>query len=100
MDTWVWIVIGVGAALIVLALIVTLMSQRRRTGLRDRFGPEYARTLERTNSRRRAEADLKERTKQREQLDVRPLSRADHDRFATQWHDVQSRFVDRPQLAV
>ena len=33
-------------------------------------------------------------------LDVRPLSRSDHDRFANEWTKVQAEFVDAPAEAV
>ena len=33
-------------------------------------------------------------------LDVRPLSQADRDRFATEWTKVQAEFVDAPSEAV
>jgi hypothetical protein len=100
MDTWVWIVIVV-AVLVVLALIaMSVMRKRRSTQLREGFGPEYDRTVEESGSRRRAEAELAEREKRREQLDIRPLTQAARDRYMDRWRDTQARFVDDPGSAV
>lgn len=95
MDAWVWGLIVV--AIIAIAIIVWLtLMKRRTTTLRDQFGSEYDRTLQQTESRRDAEADLIARRERREQLDIRPLSPAAQDRYSSQWQQVQSRFVDQP----
>jgi hypothetical protein len=101
MDTWLWTLIVV-AAVVVLAAVVTmfLLRRRRRHALRDRFGPEYDRRVEGAKSRRKAEGDLAGRAKRRDDLELRPLSQAARDRYAEQWDDLQSRFVDVPQAAV
>jgi uncharacterized membrane protein len=101
MDTWVWVLIVV-AAVVVLAAVVTmfLLRRRRRHALRDRFGPEYDRRVDGAKSRRKAEGDLAGRAKRRDELELRPLSQAARDRYAEQWEDLQSRFVDVPQAAV
>ena len=60
MDAWIWIVIAL--ALVVIAVAAWLASRRRRTTqLRDTFGPEYDRTVQRTDDRREAEAELADR---------------------------------------
>jgi hypothetical protein len=100
MSTWVWIVIVV-AVVVVLALIAwSVLRRRRSTQLREGFGPEYDRTVEEAGSRRRAEAELAEREKRREELDIRPLTPAARDRFVDRWRDTQARFVDDPGSAV
>jgi hypothetical protein len=99
MDTWVWIVIAV----VVVALIVIALaawSRSRRRGLHDRFGSEYDRTVESADSRRKAERDLREREAQHDELDLRPLTDSARERYTEQWESLQSRFVDRPQVAV
>jgi hypothetical protein len=68
--------------------------------LQQRFGPEYDRTIERTDGRREAEADLAARAKRRDELDIRPLPTASRDRYVEQWQHVQARFVDDPRGAV
>jgi hypothetical protein len=99
MATWVWILIVI-AAVVVAAVIVMAARQRRTTGLRQRFGPEYDRAVEAREGRRPAEADLRDREKQRAQLDIRPLPEDVRARFAGEWRDVQERFVDQPSEAV
>lgn len=96
----------------VLATIVVLLlaggialgfffARKRRTKLlRERFGPEYERTVKREGDIRRAEGVLEFREKRREKLQIRPLPEADRARFAEQWTSVQSLFVDDPKGAV
>src|SRR5439155_9184984 len=43
MPNWAWIVIGVAAAVLVLALTWAAVAIRRRKHLQERFGPEYER---------------------------------------------------------
>jgi hypothetical protein len=99
MATWVWILIVI-AAVVVVALIAVAARQRRTTALRQRFGPEYDRAVEAGDGRRAAEADLRDRERQRAQVDIRPLSEGMRVRFAQQWQEVQERFVDQPSEAV
>lgn len=99
MATWVWILIIV-VAVVVAAVIAMAARQRRTTALRQRFGPEYDRAVEVREDRRLAEADLRNREKQRAGLDIRPLPEDTRVRFAEEWRDVQERFVDQPSDAV
>jgi hypothetical protein len=96
MATLVWVVI----AIVAVAAIALMVARKRRTAmLRDRFGPEYDRTVQSRDGRRAAEADLRAREKQRAQFDVKPLPEAARLRFADEWRDVQERFVDQPTQA-
>ncbi|MGI8615936.1 MAG: hypothetical protein ACR2L4_04010 [Actinomycetota bacterium] len=99
MDTWVWVVVIVGI-IAAAALIWFLVRQARSRELQRDFGPEYDRTMSRAGDRGLAESDLRERRERVDALDVRPLSRSDHDRFATEWTKVQAEFVDAPAEAV
>ena len=101
MDTWMWVVV-VAAAVVVAALVVSMaVRARRRAGLRQRFGPEYDRTMrEAKDSRRRAEIDLRQREERHTLLDLHPLHPTARDRYQTRWDEMQSHFVDRPQVAV
>lgn len=96
---WVWILIAI-AAVVVIALIAMAARQRRTTALRERFGPEYDRAVAAQEDQRAAEAELREREKQRTRLDIRPLPEDMRARFAQEWQDLQERFVDQPQEAV
>jgi hypothetical protein len=99
MATWMWVLIVI-AAVVVVALVAMTARQRRTTALRQRFGPEYERAVETREGRRAAEADLRDREKQRAQLDIRPLPEGMRVRFAAEWRDVQELFVDQPSGAV
>ena len=98
MDTWMWVLI-IGAV-VALAVIWFVTRQARTRALQRDFGPEYDRTMARAGDRGAAESDLRERRERVSALDVRPLSRSDHDRFATEWTKVQAAFVDAPAEAV
>src|SRR3954463_2879691 len=89
-------------AIIVLIAIVALavVQSRRRRALKERFGPEYDRTIDGSDSKRQAEKDLRERAAQRDQLDIRELSPAAASRYQEQWTLVQQQFVDTPAEAV
>ena len=99
MATWVWILIAI-AVVVVVALIAMAARQRRTTTLRQRFGPEYDRTVEAREDRRAAEAELRDRERQRARLDIRPLPEDMRARFAREWQDLQERFVDQPPETV
>lgn len=95
-----WIVVGI----IVVALLVVgaiLWSRRARSEhLRDHFGPEYNRAVKAKGDRAKAEADLAEREKRVDKLDIRPLEPSERREFTQRWTDVQARFVDDPTRAV
>lgn len=100
MSQTVWIA---AAVIIVAALILAAVfwSRRRRSEhLRDRFGPEYDRAVDAQGDRAKAEAELAQREKRVEKLDIRPLEPAERREFLSRWKDVQARFVDDPPRAV
>lgn len=92
------IVVVVVIVLAVLAYVVSRQQSRRH--LEDQFGPEYDRTVTDADNRRQAEQELKEREERRQDLDIRPLEPEAHDRYQSEWHDLQQRFVDEPKGAV
>jgi hypothetical protein len=99
MAIWAWILIAI--AVVVVVALAALAERRRRTAaLRERFGPEYDRTVEASDDRRAAEAELRERERQRANLDIKPLPESTRAGFAQEWKDVQERFVDQPSEAV
>jgi hypothetical protein len=99
MDTRILIAVVVGV--LVLAIVVWLFMQKRRTDeLRRRYGPEYDRLIREKGDRRRAEAILEQREKRVEQLAIRSLTADERARFAEAWRSDQARFVDDPSRAV
>jgi len=61
MPVWGWILIAVAAAAVVAVVVVAALSRRRSSNLREQFGPEYDRTIDRRGSRREAEGELQSR---------------------------------------
>jgi hypothetical protein len=96
MDTWVWIVIAVVAAVIVLGVIWGALRARRSRGLQERFGSEYDRVAADAPTRRDAESELIEREKRHEQFDIKPLDPDQRESFQAQWQSIQADFVDDP----
>ncbi|MER5753859.1 hypothetical protein [Streptomyces sp. NPDC002088] len=92
------IIIAIVVVLALAAVAVSLMMRRRH--LRERFGPEYERTVEDSDSRRTAERELREREKRHDALDIKPLPPVSRDRYTREWSSVQQEFVDRPEDAV
>src|SRR5436305_3589911 len=100
MPTWVWVVIAVAAVVVVAVVAWRAVAARRRKGLQERFGSEYDRTVADAPSRRQAESDLAERQKRRDELEIKPLEPRARDRYASEWHNAQAKFVDDPESAV
>jgi hypothetical protein len=99
MPTWAWILIAV-AVVLVAALALVALKRQRTARLRQRFGPEYDRTVEKRGGRRPAEAELGSRVERRERLEIRPLTPEARERYMESWRDVQTNFVDDPSRAV
>jgi hypothetical protein len=99
MAIWAWVLIAI-AVVAGVVLIALAVRQRQTAALRQRFGPEYDRTLAAREDRRDAEADLRHRERERARLDIQPLPDDTRMRFAQEWLDVQERFVDQPAEAV
>jgi hypothetical protein len=100
MPGWGWALVAVGVIVVVALVVWQGMKAKRTRTLQQRFGPEYDRTIERADGRREAEADLAERARRRDELDIRPLPTASRDRYVEEWQRVQARFVDDPSGAV
>jgi hypothetical protein len=99
MNAIVWVIL----VLVVIAVIAAVLwnSQRtKRARLRERFGPEYDRAIERTGSQRDAERELADVADRRDALDIKTLSPAARQRWVSEWDLVQARFVDAPAEAV
>jgi FtsZ-interacting cell division protein ZipA len=103
MDTWVWIVIAAVVVIVVLAVIwsATRAKRAKRTDeLKGTFGREYDRTVEQTGDQRAAERELRERQKQHDELELKPLSAEAREGYVRRWQSTQTRFVDDPRGAV
>ena len=91
------VVIG---AVVVAALVYMLARKRRSQNLREQFGPEYDRVVQKEGDLQKGERLLEFRQKHRKTLEIRPLSAEDQTRLSARWSEVQSQFVDDPSGAV
>ena len=101
-SVYAYILVGV-LVVAVVAVIAWAQAQRKRkqsATLRQRFGPEYDRTVNEIGNRSKAEAELEARQKRVARLDIVPLSVAEASRFHQAWVAAQARFVDDPKAAV
>ncbi|MDX2546410.1 hypothetical protein ACOT81_37025 [Streptomyces sp. WI04-05B] len=92
------IIIPVVVVIALAAVAVRLLMRRQM--LRERFGPEYGRTVEDADSRMAGERELRAREKRHDSLDIKPLDSRVRERYAQDWTGVQDEFVDRPEDAV
>ncbi len=93
----------VAIAVVIAAVAVALwmaQQRRRRAHLRERFGPEYDRTVTAVGTAGKAEAVLAEREKRVTTYHIRELNADERRRFSDAWTSVQGRFVDDPSAAV
>jgi hypothetical protein len=92
------IIIGV---VIVAAMVAWyFLRQERSKKLRSHFGPEYEHAVEQYGGQGKAEDALVARQKRREKANIQSLSHPERERFAVQWHNVQSEFVDDPARSI
>jgi hypothetical protein len=98
MDTTVLLLVLV---VVLLAIIGWLLFERRRSArLRAAFGPEYQRAVNAAGGRRAAEAELDARRRRVASLELKPIPAPGRERYASEWREVQARFVDEPAEAI
>ncbi|MET9080335.1 hypothetical protein ABZX77_00305 [Streptomyces sp. NPDC004237] len=100
MSTGTLLAIVIPVAVVVVLIALTVVLLRRRKALRERFGPEYERTVDGADNRLAAERELSTREKRHDKLDIKPLPAGARERYTRDWDDVQHEFVDRPEDAV
>lgn len=100
MPTWMWIVVAAAVVVFVAAIIIASRRSRDTDRLKDRFGPEYERTVSEVGNEKAAEKELLARERKRNELDIRPLEPAMLNGYVTRWRAVQTAFVDHPSSAV
>ncbi|HEX5810399.1 MAG TPA: hypothetical protein VFY25_17145 [Anaerolineales bacterium] len=99
-NTTTLIIVAVAFLIIggLLMMAVTRLQRTRR--LKEKFGPEYERALDRAGDKRRAEEELEARMAHVQNLNIRALSAEEVNRFSMEWQQTQTEFVDRPLGAV
>jgi hypothetical protein len=87
MQPWAWVLLVI--VVVVLAVAIWAVARQRRTSnLRERFGPEYDRTVKAADDRRR------------DRLNIVALPEPARARYAEEWRAVQERFIDDPAGSV
>ena len=100
MDSQTLMLVGMGVVVLLLGLAAwAYTSRRQRVNLRERFGPEYERTVEAVGPAR-AESILRERSERVSRFHLRKLTQDQADAFSREWRRVQALFVDNPDGAV
>lgn len=94
------LIVAVVVVIAALALAWAYAQRRRRLHLRERFGPEYDRTVHAVGTAGRADAMLAEREKRVSTYHIRKLNEEERARYSEGWRRVQAKFVDDPAAAV
>lgn len=101
LDSQTSTMLAVVVVLVLVALGAWFFIQKRQSErLQQRFGPEYARTVDTLGSRTKAESELKAREERVGKLTIVPLSPSDASVFSQAWANLQASFVDNPQGVV
>ena len=101
LDSQTSTMLAVVVVLVLVALAAWYFFQKKQSErLQQRFGPEYARTVDELGSRAKAESELKAREDRVGKLTLVPLSPADASRFSQAWVNLQASFIDNPQGVV
>ena len=96
MTTNAWIIV-LAVTVVAAAVAVWLYTRQQRSRkLRSQFGPEYEHAVQQYGSLPKAEDALLARQKRVSTFHIHSLPPEEETRFAEQWHQVQSRFVDDP----
>jgi hypothetical protein len=100
MRALIWVIVALVVIAVIVLIAVAAMRKRRETELRQRFGPEYERAVERTGSPQQARAQLADVARRRDELQIADLTPQARAGFDEAWFTVQTRFVDEPGQAV
>jgi hypothetical protein len=100
MSTWLWVVIVIAVVIVALLILATAIRGRRTERLKEGFGPEYDRTVDRIGDRQAAESDLRDRQARHDELELRPLAPLARKGFLDAWQGTQAEFVDDPAVAI
>src|SRR5579871_6365180 len=100
MQAWQIVLLAVVVVILAAAIGWAVYNRRHRQYLQSRFGPEYDRAVVELGGRRKAESELVRREQRVRNMNIRPLSMVERQKFLDQWISCQSLFVDEPARAV
>ena len=104
-----WTIVAAVLVVALFAIAAWFFAQKRNQSerLKDRFGPEYGRTVGKLGGQRKAESELMAREERVEHLAITPLAPAEAARFSQAWNALQGAssiilrglsFRQQPQL--
>lgn len=99
-NTTLIVVVAVIILVVVLVVGMSLARRWRTERLQDRFGPEYEKTLNEIGDKNHAERELEKRIAHVKTLKIRPLTAEEVNRYALEWQETQTEFVDEPLRAL
>jgi len=96
-----YLIIAVVLVLLVLGVILgAIFSRRQRSKkFQNKYGPEYDRAVQNAGNEKKAQAELGERQKHVDTMNIRPLSVSERVRYQAEWTAIQAKFVDQPGQA-
>jgi hypothetical protein len=102
MPSWGWILIALLVVVLVAVAVYALRARgsKQTERLKQHYGPEYDRAVDKAGDPRAAEAELVERERKLKKLDIVSLSPQAQAMYTEQWRIVQTGFVDNPSTAV
>ena len=98
-NTYIFIAVVVIVVIMGLILAPVFSRRKRSQKFQNKFGPEYGHTIETAGNEKKAQAELNERQKHVDTLNIRPLSVSEREHYLAEWTAVQSKFVDQPGQA-
>ena len=102
MPVWEWVLIAASVVIVAVLIVAAISASRRKRTkrLKERFGPEYERTVFEAGEQKTAEKELAARERKRDKLEILPLTPKALENYANRWQLVQTAFVDNPSSAV
>ncbi len=97
-----YIIIAVALIVVIIGAIMApnFALNKRSEKLHDQFGSEYDHTVQVLGDEKKANAELVERQKRVNALNILPLSVSKREHYLEDWAAIQSKFVDKPGEAV
>jgi hypothetical protein len=95
------IIVAILVLVVLGVLLISVSSRRNQTKQHhNQLKSEYDLTVKTMGGEKQAQAELNERQKRVDALEIHPLSVIDGERYSTEWAAIQSKFVDAPGQAV
>jgi hypothetical protein len=96
-----YLIIAVVLIVVIMGAIMAPMFARRKRSqkFQNKYGTEYDHTVKTAGNEKKAQAELNERQKHVDTLNIRPLAASERERYQAEWTAIQAKFVDQPGQA-